>query len=374
MIYLDNSATTSTDPDIAAIALDFMVNRYGNPSSLHHFGMDAYQAVMNARYQAARLIGAPTESVYFTSGGTESNNIAIRGTALANQAFGRHIITTTIEHSSVLSCCRKLEKEGFSVTYVAPSPVTHRIEAQDILNAVRKDTILISMMHVNNETGEILPVRAVAEAAHRDHPHLRVHCDTVQSFGKLPVKLHELKVDMLSASGHKIHAPKGVGMLYIRNQLPVTPLEYGGAQEGHVNPGTESVPLICAFGAAAEKRLLNLKQNLTKVTELNQYCRKTAAAAFPGMRILSPDDACPYVLNLSFPGSQSSDLVDALSMRDIYVSAGSACSRGTLSHVLQSAGYEAPLVEGALRISFGEQNTTKEIDTLIQTLKELVTS
>lgn len=158
MIYLDNSATTSTDPDIAAIALDFMTNRYGNPSSLHHFGMDAYQAVMNARYQAARLIGAPTDSVYFTSGGTESNNIAIRGTALANQAVGRHIVTTTIEHSSVLSCCQALEKEGFSVTYVAPSPETHRIEAQDILRAVREDTILISMMHVNNETGEVLPV------------------------------------------------------------------------------------------------------------------------------------------------------------------------------------------------------------------------
>ena len=181
MIYLDNSATTSTDPDIAAIALDFMTNRYGNPSSLHHFGMDAYQAVMNARYQTARLIGAPTDSVYFTSGGTESNNIAIRGTALANQALGRHIVTTTIEHSSVLSCCQALEKEGFSVTYVAPSPETHRIEAQDILRAVREDTILISMMHVNNETGEVLPVREVAEAVHREHPHTLIHCDTVQS-------------------------------------------------------------------------------------------------------------------------------------------------------------------------------------------------
>lgn len=372
MIYLDNSATTSTDPDIAAIALDFMTNRYGNPSSLHHFGMDAYQAVMNARYQTARLIGAPTDSVYFTSGGTESNNIAIRGTALANQALGRHIVTTTIEHSSVLSCCQALEKEGFSVTYVAPSPETHRIEAQDILRAVREDTILISMMHVNNETGEVLPVREVAEAVHREHPHTLIHCDTVQSFGKIPVKLHELKVDLLSASGHKIHAPKGIGMLYIRPQVPVTPLEYGGAQEGHVNPGTESVPLICAFGAAAEKRLLNMKQNLEQVTRLNRYCRNAVTAAFPQVQILSPEDACPYVLNCSFPGTQSGDLVDALSMRDIYVSAGSACSRGTLSHVLKSAGYEASLVEGALRISFDAQNTTEEIDTLLQAFKDLI--
>ena len=291
-IYLDNSATTRCFPEAARLMYQVMTEDYGNPSSLHQKGVDAEKYVREAKEIIAKNLKVEPKEVYFTSGGTESNNIAIRGTALANQAVGRHIVTTTIEHSSVLSCCQALEKEGFSVTYVAPSPETHRIEAQDILRAVREDTILISMMHVNNETGEVLPVREVAEAVHREHPHTLIHCDTVQSFGKIPVKLHELKVDLLAASGHKIHAPKGIGILYIRPQVPVTPLEYGGAQEGHVNPGTESVPLICAFGAAAEKRLLNMKQNLEQVTRLNRYCRNAVTATFPQVQILSPEDLC----------------------------------------------------------------------------------
>lgn len=370
MIYLDNSATTGVDPDVAALALNLMVHQYGNPSSLHDFGMDAYQSLMNARYQLARMIGAPTSDIYFTSGGTQSNNIAVHGTALALRPFGNHIVTTAIEHSSVLSCCQALEKEGFSVTYVKPSPVTHRIEAEDILNALREHTILVSLMHVNNETGEILPVRRIAEAVRKTHPHTRIHCDAVQSFGKLPVKLHELNVDLLSASGHKIHAPKGVGMLYIRHGCPVTPLEYGGSQEGGIRPGTENVPLACAFGAASEKRLLNMQKNLNFITELNAYCRERITACFPEAQILSPADASPYVLNVSFPSHKSSDIVDALSRKDIYVSAGSACSRGALSHVLQAASYSPETIESAVRLSFGEQNTKDEIELLLAALQE----
>lgn len=371
MIYFDNSATTATDPDIAKIALDYMVHRYGNPSSLHHFGMDAYQGLMNARYQAARLLGAPTSCVYFTSGGTESNNIAIRGTALARQSLGKHIVTTAIEHSSVLSCCESLEKEGFTVTYVEPSPRTHRIELTDLLSAVRQDTILVSLMHVNNETGEILPVRQAADAIHSLFTNAAVHCDAVQSYGKLSVKVHELHADLISASGHKIHAPKGIGMLYIREGFAVTPLEYGGAQEGRINPGTENVPLSCAFGAASEKCLLTWKKNLDNICELNAYCRTRIADSFPEAQINSPSDGCPYILNISLPGHKSSDVVDALSMQDIYISAGSACSRGVPSHVLKAAGYDDSIVESALRISFGVQNTKEEIDQLISALKKL---
>lgn len=372
MIYLDNSATTAVDPDIAAVAVELMVERYGNPSSLHHFGMDAYQSLMNARYQAARMLGAPTDSIYFTSGGTESNNLAIRGTALSNRAFGNHIVTTAIEHSSVLSSLQALEKEGFSVTYVKPSPVSKKIEAEDILAAVREDTILVSMMHVNNETGEILPVRQVAEAIRESHPHTRVHCDAVQSFGKLPIGLHTLPVDLLSASGHKIHGPKGIGILYIRNGCPVTPLKYGGAQERRVNPGTENVPLACAFGAAAEKCLIHMKENYAHVQELNSFCREQLLSQFPDVLINSPKDACPYVLNVSLPGHASGDMIDALSMKDIYISAGSACSKGAITHVLTAAGYPEERINSALRISFGSQNTKEEVEALIEALKELV--
>lgn len=370
MIYLDNSATTRVDPDIAQTAAEYMVNRFGNPSSLHHHGMDAYQSLMNARYQLARMIGAPTSRVYFTSGGTESNNIAIRGTVLANRLHGNHIVTTSIEHSSVSACCSALEKEGFSVTYVKPDPVTHRMEISRLLDAVREDTVLISVMHVNNETGEILPVREIADRVREKNPNTKIHCDAVQSFGKLPVGLHKLNVDLLSASGHKIHAPKGIGMLYIRENCPVTPLKYGGAQESGINPGTENVPLACAFGAAAEKRLLNLRKNTERTRTLNQYCRKKLSETFPEIRFNSPEEASPYILNFSLPGRSSGDMVDFLSMHDIYVSAGSACSRGEKSHVLISSGYGDAVVESALRVSFCEENTPDEIDTFVKTLRQ----
>jgi len=372
VIYLDNSATTAADKDVAELALDYMLHHYGNPSSLHHFGMDAYQSLMNARYQAARLLGAPTDCIFFTSGGTESNNIAVRGTALANKAFGSHIITTAIEHSSVLSCCKSLEQEGFTITYVKPNPASHRIEAEDILREVREDTILVSAMHINNETGEILPIRQIADGVRKRNPHTRIHCDAVQSFGKLSVKIHELNVDLISASGHKIHAPKGIGLLYIREGCPVTPLKYGGAQEGRINPGTENVPLACALGLACEKRLLHFRDNLNQVSLLKQYCLDSLYEAFPKLHLNSPADASPYVLNISFPGWNSSELVDLLSMRDIYVSAGSACSRGARSHVLLAAGFSDDIVNSALRISFSEENTTSEIDCLVNTLKEVI--
>lgn len=371
MIYLDNSATTSTDLEVAQTALEYMLHCYGNPSSLHHFGMDAYQGLMNARYQAARLLGAPTSCICFTSGGTESNNIAIRGSALARKAFGNHIVTTAIEHSSVLSCCKALEQEGFSVTYISPSPETHRIEFSELQSALRPDTILVSLMHVNNETGEILPVRQTADAVHTLCPHAAVHCDAVQSYGKLPVKIHELGADLISASGHKIHGPKGIGILYIRENCPVIPLKYGGAQENRINPGTENVPLACAFGTASEKCLLEWKKNLEQISSLNAYCRQLILEAFPEAHINSPSDACPYILNVSLPGQKSGDVVDALSMKDIYISAGSACSRGVPSHVLKAAGWDSSIVESALRISFGAQNTREEIKELIRALKAL---
>lgn len=370
MVYLDNSATTQVDREVAELAMRMMTESYGNPSSLHHFGMDAYQSIMNARYQIARMLGCPTNCVCFTSGGTESNNLAIRGSVMANRHAGNHIITTSIEHSSVLGCCEALEQEGFSVTYVAPDPVTHRIMASDILNAVREDTILISMMHVNNETGEILPVPEIASEVKRRDPKILIHTDAVQSFGKVPVKVHELKADLISASGHKLHAPKGIGMLYIKEGCQVKPFAYGGAQERRIHPGTESVPLSCAFGLAAEKMLISMQKNLEKTEKLWRYLREELIRQFPSASVNSPEDGIPYILNVSLPGHISGDVVDALSMKDIFISAGSACSKGARSHVLESAGYSAEITDSALRISFSERSTQEEVDILLNALQK----
>lgn len=368
MIYLDNSATTQTDREVAHLAVELMTEKFGNPSSLHHLGMEAYQSVMNARYQLARMLSCPTSCVCFTSGGTESNNLAVYGAAMANRHRGNHIITTSIEHSSVLGSCRALEEEGFSVTYIKPDPVTHRIGAEDIINAVRGDTVLISMMHVNNETGEILPVAETAKAVKKRNPHILIHTDAVQSFGKIPVKVYELKADLISASGHKLHAPKGVGMLYIREGCPVKPFVHGGSQERRIHPGTESVPLSCGFGLAAEKMLFSMQQNLEQVTKLRDHLKDRLMQTFHRISINSPEDGLPYILNFSLPGHLSGDIVDALSMKDIYISAGSACSKGARSHVLESAGYSPEIVESALRVSFSSRNTLKEIDLLLENL------
>lgn len=368
VIYLDNSATTQTDREVAQLAVELMTEKFGNPSSLHHFGMEAYQSVMNARYQLARMLSCPTSCICFTSGGTESNNLAVYGSAMANRHRGNHIITTSIEHSSVLGSCRALEEEGFSVTYIKPDPATHRILEEDIINAVREDTILISLMHVNNETGEVLPVAGTAAEAKRRNPHILIHTDVVQSFGKIPVKVHELKADLISASGHKLHAPKGIGMLYIREGCPVKPFVHGGAQEKRIHPGTESVPLSCGFGLAAEKMLLSMQQNLEEVTKLRDYLKEKLIQTFHRISINSPEDGLPYILNFSLPGHLSGDIVDALSMKDIFISAGSACSKGARSHVLESAGYSPEIIESALRVSFSSKNTPEEIDALLENL------
>ena len=370
MIYLDNSATTQVDGEVAKLALEMMTEHFGNPSSLHDFGMDAYQSVMNARYQLARMLGCPTDRVHFTSGGTESNNLAIRGSVMAGEHRRKHIVTTSIEHSSVLECCRALEREGFSVTYVMPDPVTHRILAEHILDAVREDTALISVMHVNNETGEILPVGEIAAEAKKKNPNVLIHTDAVQSFGKIPVKVHELKADLISASGHKLHAPKGIGMLYIREGCRIVPLVYGGAQEKRIHPGTESVPLSCAFGLASEKMLLSMRKNLEQAAMLRDYLKENLVRMFDSVSINSPADGLPYILNFSLPGHLSGDVVDALNRKDIFISAGSACSKGARSHVLESAGYAPEIVDSALRVSFSEQSVREEVDVLLEALQK----
>jgi cysteine desulfurase len=372
MIYFDNNATTCVDKEVAEKAYHFMTNVYGNPSSLHDLGMAAYQALGDARYLVARMIGAKTRCMFFTSGGTESNNIAIQGAAEANRTWGKHIVTTAIEHSSVLECCKALEQKGFEITYVKPNPSSHAIEADDIIKAVRKDTVLVTAMQVNNETGELLPLADIVEGIRKKNPLTNIHCDAIQGYGKIPFKIHEYDVDFMSASAHKIHGPKGVGVLYIKEGRKIVPLQYGGSQEGKINPGTENVPLACAFGLAADKKLIQVQENMKKVALIKDYMKERLLKEIPIVHLNGPEHTSPYVLNFSIPGNSSSEMVDYFSMRDIYVSAGSACSKDAISHVLQAEGYDISILSSALRVSFCEHNSIDEVNVFIEALKQKV--
>lgn len=369
VIYFDNSATTQVDPAVAQRAVEMMTGKFGNPSSLHYLGAEAYTELGVARNQLAKMISAHTDQIYFTSGGTESNNIALQGGMEANRAVGRHMVTTAIEHDSILACGKRLERRGCTVTYVRPDPATRRIRAQDVVDAVGPETAVVSVMQVNNESGEILPIREIVAGVRAKNPRTLIHCDCVQGFGKLPFKLHECAVDMISASSHKIHGPKGVGMLYLRERSMVEPLEVGGSQEGRVNPGTESVPLACAFGLAADLELYGLQENAARVAGVRQYLVERLAAALPEAEINSPVDGSPYILNFSLPGVESGDLVSYLSLNGVYASAGSACSRGARSHVLEAMGFDEERIAGALRVSFSRHSTREEVDGLIAVLQ-----
>jgi cysteine desulfurase len=369
MIYFDNNATTCIDKKVAEKAYHIMTDVYGNPSSLHDLGRIAYQALGDARYLVARMIGAKTRCIYFTSGGTESNNIAIQGAAMANRTWGKHIVTTAIEHSSVLECCQALKRKGFETTYVKPDPSSHAIEANDIIKAVRKDTVLVTAMQVNNETGELLPLADIVAGVQKKNPRTKIHCDAVQGYGKLPFKIHEYDVDLMSASAHKIHGPKGIGVLFIKEGCEIEPLQHGGSQEGKINPGTENVPLACAFGLAADKKLTLIEENLKKVSRIKDYMKKRLLQKVPAVHMNGPENTSPYVLNFSIPGNSSSEMVDYFSMHDIYLSAGSACSKGAISHVLQAAGYDMSVLSSALRVSFCVHNTIDEVNVFIEVLK-----
>ena len=370
MVYLDNGATTRTDLEVAQCAMEMMTDCFGNPSSLHYLGAQAFMKLGTARNQLAKVIGAHTSRIWFTSGGTESNNLAIQGAASACRWKGRHLVTTAIEHDSVLKACGRLQEDGWEVTYVQPDLVSHRITAKAVIDAVREDTVLVSVMYVNNETGDIQPLKEIVAGVRRKNPKTLIHCDCVQGYGKLPFKLHEINVDMVSASAHKIHGPKGVGMLYLRDPSLIKPLEYGGKQEGGVNPGTESVPLACAFGLAADRALYRMRDTIEGVTDVRNYLKEHMQETFPHMRVNSPENDCsPYILNVAFPGTEAHKLVSFLSYHDIFVSAGSACTKGAPSHVLQAMHYDEDIVRSSIRISLCRYNTKEDADQLLRVLK-----
>lgn len=369
-VYFDNSSTTKVCREAADKVMEMMTENYGNPSSLHTMGFRAEQELTAARGKIADLLSARPEEIYFTSGGTESNNLALFGAARARQKRGNRIVTTMMEHPSVLNTMKELEKEGFEVVYLQPD-IVGRIQPEQLFEAVTPDTVLVSMMCVNNEVGSILPLEAVPAAIEAAKAPALFHVDAVQAFGKLPLKPNKLKIDLMSASAHKIHGPKGIGMLYVKKGVHIVPRSFGGGQEKNLRPGTESAPLIAGFGAAVGA-LPNPVTKYQAIAELAAYCR-AELIKIDGAVLNSPEDALPYIVNFSNGGVRAETMLHYLADKEIYVSSGSACSRGKASHVLTAMGLPRERINSSLRLSFSRDTTKDEIDRFIGALKSGLT-
>lgn len=360
--YLDNSATTAVCPEAARRATDTMLRCYGNPSSLHGMGAAAQREMEKARGEVAGLIGAKPNTLIFTSGGTEANNLAIFGAAQARRRAGKRIVTTAVEHPSVSSACDELERQGYEVIRLTPDR-TGLIGAEQVEQACTSTTILCSVMMVNNETGALFPIREMIAAVRRNAPGALFHSDAVQAAGKLPIHVGRLDVDMMTLSGHKLHGPKGVGALYIKKGVRLLPRAYGGGQERGLRPGTEAVPLITAFGAAAAA--------LPSPAEQARHYDALRSRLLEGLQgrgdvvFHLPAASVPYILNLSVPGIRSETMLHFLAERGVYVSSGSACSKGKKSPVLTAWQLPPGEIDSALRISFSRYNTEEDVDRLI---------
>lgn len=367
-VYLDNAATTKPCVPAVEAAVDAMTVNFGNPSSLHRAGLDAQLVVDRARKIIADSVGASLENIIFTSGATESSNLALRGASAAYGRKRRKIVISAVEHASVDETASALEKSGFEVVRIAPRE-DGRIYAADFLAACDENTCLISMMLVNNETGYILPVKETFSAVKRKFPDIITHCDCVQGYMKLPVKVNTLCADLMSLSGHKIHGVKGAGALYIRKGIRVLPVVTGGKQEKGIRSGTESVPMIAAFGAAAEYLAPTIAQRSERAAELKKYLLSRLSES-ENIAVNSPDDGSPYIINISAIGKRSEIMLHFLESREIYVSSGSACSKGVQSGVLGMFGITGKRADSALRISITAETTESELDEFVTALNE----
>ena len=367
-VYLDNAATTKPCAEAVEAAVSAMTENYGNPSSLHRAGLNAQLVVDGARKAVADSIGADKDCIYFTSGATESNNLALRGASAAYGRKAKKIVISAVEHASVEETAADLEKKGFEIVRVSPRE-DGRFYAADFVNACGEDTCLISMMYVNNETGCILPVKETFSAVKRLYPHIITHTDCVQAYMKLPVKASALCADLISLSGHKIHGGKGVGALYIKKGVRVLPVITGGKQEKGIRSGTESVPMIAAFGAAVKKLVPTITERYEKVGGLKKYLLDKLSG-IEGVVVNSPEDGSPYVVNISAVGKRSEIMLHFLESREIYVSSGSACSKGQQSGVLGQFGIRDKRADSALRISMTAETTEAELDVFCEALHE----
>ena len=362
--YLDNSATTAVSRAAADKAYQIMTDIYGNPSSLHLKGLQAERELIAARKAVASKLGASPDEIFFTSGGTEANNTALFGAAYAGARVRKKLIISAVEHSSVTEAAKQLESEGFNVVFVAPR--NGMIRPEDVISQVDSNTSLVSVMRVNNETGAIMPVDEIFSAVKEINPQTLCHTDAVQAFGKLEIKAKRLNADLISVSGHKVHAPKGVGALYIKKGVRLVPRQYGGEQEKRFRGGTEALPAIAAFGTACGE--FDIARNFELVTELNRYA-KEQLLGIEGVTLNSPDDALPYVLNFSAGRVRSETMLHFLEERDVFVSSGSACAKGKPSHVLSAMGLSREQADSALRVSFSKHNTKAVIDALCSGIK-----
>jgi len=360
-IYLDHCATTPLRPEVREEMLPFFRDRFGNPSSVHAFGRIARSAVEEARVRVASLIGAMPEEIVFTGGGTESDNLAIRGAAEALKGKGRHIITSAIEHPAVLRTCRSLEQSGFRVTCL-PVDAHGVLDPGAVRDAITGETVLVSIMHGNNEIGTIEPIDAIGRMTRERG--ILLHTDAVQTVGKIPVDVQKLQADLLSLSGHKLNGPKGVGALYIRRGVGIAPLLTGGHQEGDRRGGTENVPAIAGLGKACELAGEDLPSRMKKSKSLRDLLQSDLAGKFPDLRVNGhPEKRLPHVLSVSFRGLPADEIVLALDREGVAVSAGSACTSGRreISHVISALGVPPEVAQGTVRLSVGWGNTAKEI-------------
>jgi cysteine desulfurase len=372
-IYLDHSATTPVDLEVAALMMTYYTEKYGNPSSVHSFGREARQALEEARRQVAELIGATPQEVTFTSGGTEADNLAILGTVEAMRKKGKHLITSAIEHHAVLETFEYLEKKGFELTII-PVDSEGIVSVEDVRKAVRPDTILISVMHANNEVGAIQPIAEIGKLAKEFG--ITFHVDAVQSLGKIPINVKDLNIDLMTVSSHKIYGPKGVGALYIRKGVRIVPLTHGGSQEKKRRSGTENTPGIIGFGKACELIGKRMAEEAELQTKLRDKLMNGILERIEYVKVNGPlgEKRLPNNVNVSIRFVEGESLLLSLDMLGIAASSGSACTSGSLdpSHVLLAMGLVHEIAHGSLRFSLGHQNTEEEIDYVLEQLPKIV--
>ena len=372
--YLDNSATTVALPEVRDIVVKTMMEDYGNPSSLHKKGMEAEQYVKTAAERIARTLKAKPSGIVFTSGGTESNNMAIIGAARANRRAGKHIITSTIEHASVYNVFGYLEEEGYRVSYI-PVDENGHLKEKELEAAIDEETTLVSVMYVNNEIGSVNPIEEIGALIKRKNPKTIFHVDAIQAYGKYRINPKKEHIDLLSVSSHKIHGPKGVGFLYIKDGTKIVPVVYGGGQQKGMRSGTHNVPGIAGLGVAAEKIYEDHEAKIARMYEIKKEFVKLVQE-LPETKIngLTDEQSAPHVVSVSFAGVRSEVLLHALEERGIYVSSGSACSSNhpAVSGTLRGIGVERELLDSTLRFSFSIFTTEEEIRYCAQMLSELL--
>ena len=366
-IYLDNAATTRVCPEAADMAYRVMTEQYGNPSSTHARGREAKKLLDAARRELALCLGCQPKELAFTSCGSEADNWALLSGAWAASARGGHVISSMAEHDAVRKSLDELERRGYEVTRLPPDP-SGAVPVQAVLDALRPDTVLVSLMLVNNETGAVNDIPGLARALKKAAPKVLLHCDAVQGFLKVPFTVKSLGADMVTISGHKIHAPKGIGALYIRSGLHLRPLILGGSQEDGRRAGTEAMPAICAFGEAARLGRALMAESTERMAGLRQRAASRLLAENPGLVVIG--GGAPHILCVSLPGYRSEVLMSVLESRGISVSKSSACKKGGRSHVLEAMGLPAPVIDGALRLGLSRYTTVEELDAFCLCLRE----